>query len=614
MSINIYSTSYVVQVQEEEEEEDDDDDDTEEEDEEEEYIPLVRNPTPPPISPVPIVIVEEDEEEEGEDEDEEEGEGEENETNSRNMEPRSEGGEKGRVEGDPGSFLCPICMDPWSSEGAHRTCCLPCGHVYGRSCIERWTRESRKTPGRCPQCKRKYKLTELRNIYPPRLTVVTEDLQKEVFSLREENELLKMKNTCLQEEVRLHKKREMDCELHEKQKVKRSSDMMPFEDFGERRGSQEQIQSARSTALHSSRSGSGYSCGSIALKAELAVEGARVFDMDVSSQILIICRRPSRMAGTHELTKISLSSLDENENISLPSGKKPIKDIRISLLSRRLALLASMEKTISIFSMETNNTVLSYNLPAPAWSCSWDLNNTHHAYAGLQNGMLTVLDLRQTREPVECINGLTSHPVHTIHSIVHNRDDSPSSASGRLLTASSHGVCQWNIGGVGERPYLIPGIENQGVCISLAYCDVSDDLVASFRPRLHVPNDIMPSQPSISPPPTVSRAATRGSHVLLKRVDEMSYQNRGFTLSNVSAVRMQKSTIVSKEGHRPLFVCGDEATNELCVRDLPTLGVIDHLKQHSHPILDLKYAGSIDTGLLGCVSEDRLQLFTCFEV
>lgn len=162
------------------------------------------------------------------------------------------------------------------------------------------------------------------------------------------------------------------------------------------------------------------------------------------------------------------------------------------------------------------------------------------------------------------------------------------------------------------RPSLIPGMENQGVCISLAYCDAGD-IVASFRPRLHVPNDIMPSQPSISPPPTVSGPVTWGSHVLLKRVDEISYQNHGFTLSNVSAVRMPKSTIISKDGHRPLFVCGDEATNGLCMRDLPSLGVIDNLKQHPQPILDVKYAGSIDTGLLGCISEDRLQLFTCFD-
>lgn len=53
--------------------------------------------------------------------------------------------------------------------------------------------------------------------------------------------------------------------------------------------------------------------------------------------------------GFNPCFQISLLSLDGNENIPLPSGKKPIKDIRISPLSRRLALLASMEKTISIF-------------------------------------------------------------------------------------------------------------------------------------------------------------------------------------------------------------------------------------------------------------------------
>ncbi|KAI4996457.1 hypothetical protein ZWY2020_051377 [Hordeum vulgare] len=32
--------------------------------------------------------------------------------------------------------ICPACMVPWSSDGPHRICCIPCGHVYGRSCLE----------------------------------------------------------------------------------------------------------------------------------------------------------------------------------------------------------------------------------------------------------------------------------------------------------------------------------------------------------------------------------------------------------------------------------------------------------------------------------------------
>ncbi|KAK9153889.1 hypothetical protein Sjap_001369 [Stephania japonica] len=35
-------------------------------------------------------------------------------------------------------LCCPICLEPWSSVGDHYVCCLPCGHLYGFSCIEKW--------------------------------------------------------------------------------------------------------------------------------------------------------------------------------------------------------------------------------------------------------------------------------------------------------------------------------------------------------------------------------------------------------------------------------------------------------------------------------------------
>ncbi|XP_039832760.1 E3 ubiquitin-protein ligase RFWD3-like isoform X2 [Panicum virgatum] len=33
---------------------------------------------------------------------------------------------------------CCVCMEPSTCSGAHRLCCIPCGHVYGRSCLENW--------------------------------------------------------------------------------------------------------------------------------------------------------------------------------------------------------------------------------------------------------------------------------------------------------------------------------------------------------------------------------------------------------------------------------------------------------------------------------------------
>ncbi|KAM0900377.1 hypothetical protein ACQ4PT_020684 [Festuca glaucescens] len=48
----------------------------------------------------------------------------------------------------PQETACYLCMQPWTSQGAHRICCVPCGHVHGRSCLENWLRSEAK----CPQC------------------------------------------------------------------------------------------------------------------------------------------------------------------------------------------------------------------------------------------------------------------------------------------------------------------------------------------------------------------------------------------------------------------------------------------------------------------------------
>lgn len=47
-------------------------------------------------------------------------------------------------------FVCAICMLPWTNDGDHAVGCLPCGHLFGMSCITTWLEH--KYPGKCPQC------------------------------------------------------------------------------------------------------------------------------------------------------------------------------------------------------------------------------------------------------------------------------------------------------------------------------------------------------------------------------------------------------------------------------------------------------------------------------
>lgn len=288
--------------------------------------------------------------------------------------------------------------------------------------------------------------------------------------------------------------------------------------------------------------------------------------------------------------------------MQLPSTVRAVRDLHVSPFVR-LALLAS--KKLSVVSMESNNIVVEYDLPAAAWSCSWDLNSSHFVYAGLQNGMVLVFDLRQTMRALESRNGLTCNPVHTMYSL--SDDSTVHSGVKKLLTASSVGLCHWNIGDAHEQPILITDSVNQGVCISLAYCHSSDDIVATFRPKVEMPDENGFSQLSQAPSSNMGHHV-QGSHVLVKRLGSI-YQKLGSAIANVPGIRLPKSTILELGDNNSVFASGDEATSNLVLQELPSLKAAQCLQSYP-PIRDVKHTASQKPGLLCCLAEDRVQLFS----
>ncbi|KAL3622636.1 hypothetical protein CASFOL_034047 [Castilleja foliolosa] len=84
---------------------------------------------------------------------------------------------RGEVDG----LFCPICFEGWSSGGDHHVCCLPCGHIYGLSCINKWL--ERPGSSKCPQCKKKCRIKDIRLLYATRVVALDGELQKKVQSL-----------------------------------------------------------------------------------------------------------------------------------------------------------------------------------------------------------------------------------------------------------------------------------------------------------------------------------------------------------------------------------------------------------------------------------------------
>lgn len=156
--------------------------------------------------------------------------------------------------------------------------------------------------------------------------------------------------------------------------------------------------------------------------------------------------------------------------------------------------------------------------------------------------------------------------------------------------------------------YLIPNMEKEGVCISLAHCASSNDMVAMYRQRVQTDNA---SQPGISPA-SFPGSPTLGSHVYIKQEEGSVFNAHEPKSLYVSEVRMPKSAIISVDNSCSVFAYGDDRTHTVVVKELPSLDFVNGLRPHERRILDVKCAPSSNSSLLGCISENRAQVFSVF--
>jgi len=279
--------------------------------------------------------------------------------------------------------------------------CLPCGHLFGRSCIRKWIRQSGRNIGKCPQCNKMSKLKDIRTLYVSRIAVVDGEMLQELTSLRAENEKLMLENKNLKDERRQRKEgraHHMEIEHLKLQKQKLLEEVRTLcgqkallaatvpEQFGSPSGFQKQfvaedcreyylqsrvpygsckgrqtnpsnnfIHPANQGSLVSARSPFGLNRGAACqfkLQAQSLLHGARYFDMDAHSQMLLVSQKASDLGSQHFLTKMSFLALSEGEQIHLPNETGAIRDIHIAPVGTkdpgRLAIVASMGKKLSV--------------------------------------------------------------------------------------------------------------------------------------------------------------------------------------------------------------------------------------------------------------------------
>ncbi|CAN6308340.1 unnamed protein product [Urochloa humidicola] len=482
---------------------------------------------------------------------------------------------------------CPICMEPWASQGPHRISCIPRGHVYGRSCLERWLTQRGNRSATCPQYSKRFKHKDIINLYAPEVAIPKNELEKEISYLRDRNDSLEKKvlhHDKLFEEMTKRQsvleKRIIDAVSSKRQKVAEHTDRAAY------------LEPSTLATVNFS------------LQNELFVDGARVIGIDASNQVILASGRAAAVGAEPVLTKISMISAHQPWTIHLPPNTKAVRDMCI--LPGGSAIFTSLGRKLSLFSMTTDNVVLQCELPYPGWSCSADASSSHHIYAGLQNGMISVFDIRQAARPLDCMVGLSINPIHTLHSVIDNN------GCRKILSASAIGPCMWDADGNHSRPRLLTEMCNQRVCISLACAPASNDLlVASFRPKVDASEDANASQVYLSQTPTRNAGPGRlGHHTLIRRTGDASFAEGTTCCSSVSEVRMSKSAIIPYGDNQHVFAYGDESLRGVRTWQLPSFAIHADVCSHRQPILDLRYAESSGGGgYLGCLSEEKLQVF-----
>jgi len=433
---------------------------------------------------------------------------------------------------------CTICLDSWHSCGPHRICSLKCGHLFGRSCIEKWLRSSRQ----CPICKAKAQRSHIRPLYVQHLIVADnseeqrlakllgEEIgrrEKVICTFREDMEKLHMECTIYKNQVN-KLKQELDDERTKRLHLQRltmqtvqgglsigvqpipsscpssSPASRPSTTLSLQLGSSESLASLStiSARLETALSGDNavdvpqpLATGSFVRKLktvhQLSLRRSRV--LDISCEGHLLASAVTGGSGTTTkwgMVKVSLLDPSHQQTIANLHGK-PIRDIKCGVpgsISEDLVLTASEDKALHVVSLRTNTSVQMFALEAGVWACEWNPIDPNYIYCGSRNAV-SIFDIRKPAAAIARNTALTTQPLHSLCFL-------PSYQGGQgLLAASCGGVLCFDL----VRDWKTTQLPLSGVCSFVAYGKESKYCAASFRLSPHyakqchtIPNKINP--------------------------------------------------------------------------------------------------------------------------
>ncbi|XP_038223664.1 E3 ubiquitin-protein ligase RFWD3 isoform X1 [Dermochelys coriacea] len=374
-------------------------------------------------------------------------------------------------EGD----TCAICFEQWTNAGEHRLSALRCGHLFGYTCIIRWLKGQ---AGKCPQCNKKAKRSDVVVLYARTLKALDTSEQERMKSSLEKEQLLRRQAELESAQSRL----QLQVLTDECSKLRKQVQELKALMAQHNTSTSQQPGSSGSCfpgCPSSSQSQHKYHFEKAFLVSQLG--SCRVMAYCDSLSCLVVSQ-PSPQATLIPgcgFKMISAANLKSSQYI--PIHSKQIRGLAFSNRTDGLLLSAALDHTLKLTSLTTNTVVQTYNAGRPVWSCCWCLDDTNYIYAGLVNGSILVYDLRDTSSHVQELAPQKSRcPMVSLSYLP--RMASTTLPYGGVIAGTLEGGCFWEQKATNSyRPHHLP--LEPGGCIDIQTEISTRHCLATYRPN-----------------------------------------------------------------------------------------------------------------------------------
>ena len=255
--------------------------------------------------------------------------------------------------------LCTLCNKPMSTSGDHQICSLRCGHLFGYSCISKYF----NSRALCPMCQAPIHLRDIQLLFWEDALGLDQSL----------NEQIGQKNSQLEDEILGLERQIQTLENNVMKVTKKISDSLKQ---GELIGMHEvkEVESVSRPALICEKK------ISYGLRLESCLNHIFVSTMHTNES------DNSHVFGLEYASYYNLGNFS-----FIPLHSEQMRDIASNEEAKKIAT-SSIDKSISVISIDTMEVENKFLYLQPIWTCSWKDENV--IYGGSERGQFFGIDWR----------------------------------------------------------------------------------------------------------------------------------------------------------------------------------------------------------------------------